>query len=88
MDNYGNVTQVNTYDYGNLTHADAHRQLYLPDGSAYTSRYIFNRLTSTPTTTISYDQYSLDQPSGDCHEWDSHGSKRHRPRQSDNGHLA
>ncbi len=70
VDTHGNVTQVNTYNYGNLsTPMRTDNYTYL-NGSSYTSRYIFNRLTSSPTTTISYDQFGLYSLSG-LHEWDS-----------------
>jgi RHS repeat-associated protein len=68
VDTHGNVTQVNTYDYGNLTTPmRTDNFTYL---TGYESRYIFNRMVTSPTTTITYDQYSLASLSG-VYEWDS-----------------
>ena len=71
VDIYGNVTQVNTYNYGNLTTPMRTDNFTYLGGSAYASGYIFNRLTSTPTTTISYDQSAPGAPPTDYQEWDS-----------------
>ena len=50
VDIYGNVTQVNTFNYGNLsTPARTNNYTYL-NSSAYTSRYIFNRLSTASVT--------------------------------------
>ncbi len=47
VDGYGNTTQVDLYDYGNLvTPARSYVNTYKSDG-AYLSRYIRNRLVST-----------------------------------------
>ena|ERR1035437_3481800 len=64
VDIYGNVTQVNNFNYGNLsTPARTYNYTYL-NASAYTSLYIFNRLatasvtngtTTTPLATNTYD---------------------------------
>ena len=66
VDNYGNVTQVQNYDFGNLsTPAKTYNYTYL-NSSAYTNGYILNRMasssvtigsTTTPLTTITYDLY-------------------------------
>ncbi len=70
VDYYGNVTQVNTYNYGNLTTPMRTDNYTYLNTSAYLSRYIFNRMTSSPTTTVYYDQSSLTSLSG-LYEWDS-----------------
>ena len=66
VDNYGNVTQVQNYDFGNLTTpARTYNYTYL-NSSAYVNGYILNRMasssvtigsTTTPLTTITYDLY-------------------------------
>ncbi len=66
VDNYGNVTQVQNYDFGNLsTPAKTYNYTYL-NSSAYINGYILNRMasssvtigsTTTPLTTITYDLY-------------------------------
>jgi hypothetical protein len=49
-DVYGNVTQTKIYNYGNLaTPARTYTNTYLT-GANYTSRYIFNRLSSSSVT--------------------------------------
>ncbi len=71
VDIHGNVTQVLTYDYGNLTtpvRTDNYSYL------SYPWFYLFDRLTSSPTTTISYDQFGVSSPPGDVHEWASTGT--------------
>ena len=69
VDTYGNVTQVKTYEYGNLTTPVRTDNFTYLTGSCYTSNYIFNRLTSTPTTTVAYDEHSAGSAPGDSHEW-------------------
>jgi len=79
VDNYGNVTQVNNYAYGNLsTPARTSNYGYL-NSSPYTSRYILNRITGATVTdgtntvslaSVSYDGNSLTTVSGQ-REWDS-----------------
>ena len=71
LDIHGNVTQVKTYDYGNLTTpVRTDNYTYL----SYPWFYLFNRVTSTPTTTIYYDQYYMSSPPSDVHEWVSMGT--------------
>lgn len=71
VDVHGNVTQVKTYEYGNLsTPVRTDNYAYL----SYPSIYLFNRVTSTPTATVAYDQFSTSSPPGDVHEWVSPGS--------------
>jgi hypothetical protein len=80
VDIYGNVTQVKTYDYGNLTTPIRTDNYTYQNTSNYTSIYIFNRLTSTPTTTITYDQYGgTTSGPGDAHEWVSPNAPRGNP---------
>jgi YD repeat-containing protein len=79
LDSYGNVTQVAKYNFGNLSTAyRTYNYTYL-NSSAYTSRYIYNRLTSATVTdgtntstlqSIIYDGGSLAAASGE-HEWDT-----------------
>jgi hypothetical protein len=67
LDAYGNLTQRKAYDYGNLTTpARVWDNVYLST-SAYTSRFIRNRMTSSTVTaggstvtlaTAAYDNYS------------------------------
>jgi len=71
VDTYGNVTQVNTYDYGNLTTPIRTDNYTYLNTSGYTSLYIFNRLTSSPTTTIGYDQQTPADPPSGYYEWDA-----------------
>ncbi|HEY7338162.1 MAG TPA: DUF2341 domain-containing protein, partial [Bryobacteraceae bacterium] len=70
VDGYGNVTQVAYYNWGNLSTPMRTDNFTYLNSPAYTSRYIFNRLTSSPTTTIQYDQGFLANVSG-MREWDS-----------------
>ena len=66
LDVYGNVTQVQNFDYGNLaTAARTYNYSYLNSG-AYTSQYIFNRLVSATVTpaggsaiTLASNQYDV-----------------------------
>ena len=69
VDVYGNVTQQQVYDYGNLsTPARTYNLTYVTDGN-YTSRYIRNRLLTATVTpaggnavtlvTNTYDGYAL-----------------------------
>ncbi len=81
VDTHGNVIQVNYYDWSNFT-TPARTYLYsYLSSSSYTSRYIFNRLTSATVekgdgtgaialASVSYDQFSLGSVSG-AREWDS-----------------
>jgi hypothetical protein len=77
VDNYGNVTQVNGYDFGNLsTPARTTNYTYL-NTSAYTSRYILNRLTSAvlnnavALASVSYDGHNPPTTVSGQREWDS-----------------
>ncbi|MBV8844418.1 MAG: hypothetical protein JO307_16545, partial [Bryobacterales bacterium] len=70
VDIYGNVTQVVYYNWNNLSTPMRTDNFTYLNSSAYTSQYIFNRLTSSPTTTISYDGAGLSSVSG-LREWDS-----------------
>jgi hypothetical protein len=73
LDTHGNVLSTNIYDYGNLTTpARTYTNTYL-NNSNYTSRYIFNRLSTTALTdgtqtvtlvTNTYDSLSLTDLSG------------------------
>ena len=63
LDQYGNLTQMRVYNFGNLsTPARTYTNTYLTD-SNYTSRYILNRLTNstvtdgTYTTTLALNYY-------------------------------
>ena len=50
LDTYGNITQTKLYDWGNLSSpARTYNHSYLTN-SNYTSRYIFNRPTSSTVT--------------------------------------
>lgn len=67
LDNYGNVTQSEIYNYDNLTTpVVTYTSTYLT-GAQYTSRYIFNRLASSTisgggeadqTSSYYYDAYN------------------------------
>jgi RHS repeat-associated protein len=70
VDNYGNVTQVVYYNWGNLSTPYRTDNFTYLNSSAYTSRYIYNRMSSSPTATIQYDQGPLTSVSG-MREWDS-----------------
>ncbi len=73
LDQYSNLTQMQVYNYGNLsTPARTYTNTY-QNTSAYTSLYILNRLLTstvtdgTNTTTLatnSYDQYTLTNVTG------------------------
>ena len=78
VDTYGNVTQVKTYDFGNLTTPVRTDNFTYLNSSYYTSRYIFNRVATTPTATISYDQFGLGTTPGDARQWDSSVSPTYR----------
>ncbi|MBV9399757.1 MAG: RHS repeat-associated core domain-containing protein, partial [Bryobacterales bacterium] len=69
VDIYGNVTQVVYYNWGNLSTPYRTDNFTYLNASQYTSRYIFNRMTSSPTTTIQYDQSLMSYLSG-VREWD------------------
>src|SRR5258708_39650818 len=63
LDQYGNLTQMQVYNFGNLsTPVRTYTNTYLTS-SSYTSRYMFNRLRQstvtdqTNTTTLSYVYY-------------------------------
>lgn len=75
LDTYGNVTQTNIYDYGNLTTpARTYTNTYLyQSNSNYASRYIWNRLVSStvsngsqqvPLVANQYDGYGGSNCSG------------------------
>lgn len=50
LDSYGNVTQSNLYDYGNLSSPSrVYNNSYL-SGTNYSSQYIFNRLVTSTVT--------------------------------------
>jgi hypothetical protein len=49
LDTHGNLTQSQAYDYGSSSPTRTYNFYYLT-GSNYTSRYIFNRLTSATVT--------------------------------------
>jgi len=70
VDTYGNVTQVVYYNWGNLSTPYRTDNFTYLNTSTYTSRYIFNRMTSSPTTTIQYDNWPPSPVSG-LREWDS-----------------
>ena len=78
VDIYGNVTQVKTYDFGNLTTPVRTDNFTYLNASSYTSRYIFNRVATTPTATISYDQYGLGTTPGDARQWDTSTTTAYR----------
>ena len=71
IDAHGNLTQMQVYDYGNLTGAArTYTNTYLTDTN-YTSRYIFNRLVSSTVTDgtrsatlsqITYDEHCCSDP--------------------------
>jgi len=73
LDQYGNLTQMQVFNFGNLsTPARTYTNNYL-NSSNYTSRYIFNRLTSSTVTdgtnsatlvSNSYDGTSLTNVTG------------------------
>ena len=78
LDVYGNVTQVQNYNYGNPVTPRTSTYTYLTD-STHTPYYILNRLATATVTdgtntiypaTITYDQYSLASVSGQ-REWDT-----------------
>jgi hypothetical protein len=50
VDSYGNVLQVNNYNYGNLTTPARTTTYTYLNSSAYTSLYIFNRLATASVT--------------------------------------
>ena len=77
VDMYGNVTQVNTFAYGNLTTPARTDNYTYAGGGNYSSRYIFNRLATGPNNlSIAYDDFyhgPSDWPSVDTsmvYEWD------------------
>ncbi|HEV8414572.1 MAG TPA: RHS repeat-associated core domain-containing protein [Bryobacteraceae bacterium] len=70
VDTHGNVTQVNTFDYGNLSTPIRTDNFTYQTGSGYASRYIFNRLATSPTTTVTYDEFGLTSLSGIL-DWDT-----------------
>ena len=79
VDTYGNVTQVNQYNYGNLSTPYRTTNYAYLNSSGYLSRYIYNRITSATETdgtnsvtlgSNSYDQTGLASVSG-AREWDS-----------------
>jgi RHS repeat-associated protein len=70
VDAYGNVTQVVYYNWGNLSTPYLTENFGYLNSSAYTSAYIYNRMTSSPTISIQYDQGYLASVSG-MREWDS-----------------
>ncbi|HXI43118.1 MAG TPA: RHS repeat-associated core domain-containing protein, partial [Bryobacteraceae bacterium] len=58
LDTHGNVTTTNIYDYGNLsTPARTYTNTYLTS-SNYTSRYIFNRLSTSAVTGLAVNLVS------------------------------
>ncbi len=50
LDTHGNVTQINYFDFGNLSTAARTNNYTYVANSNYTSRYIFNRLLSSSVT--------------------------------------
>ncbi|MCZ2149713.1 MAG: hypothetical protein LC126_18290, partial [Bryobacterales bacterium] len=84
LDGYGNLTQMKIYDYGNLaTAARTYTNTYLT-GTAYTSRYIRNRVqtsqvtngTQTVWTNVSYDNgvYGILSPGPRQHDTANYGT--------------
>jgi RHS repeat-associated protein len=70
LDQYGNLLQMNVYDWGNYsTPARTYTNTYLT-GSNYTSRYIFNRLKASTVTSGSLSttlsQIYYDGEPGSC----------------------
>ena len=72
IDGYGNVTQVQKYNYGNLsTPARTYTYTYL-NSSAYLAKYIFNRLVQASVTdgtnneTLASNVYDLYGQYGNC----------------------
>jgi len=50
VDQYGNVTQVQNFNYGNLTTPARTNDYYYVASGSFTSRYIFNRLNNANVT--------------------------------------
>jgi RHS repeat-associated protein len=71
LDIYGNVLQLVYYNWGNLSSAYLTENFSYLSSSAYTSRYIYNRMTSSPTTTVSYDSGGLASVSPTPPQWDT-----------------
>jgi RHS repeat-associated protein len=76
VDTHGNVTEVDQYNYGDLTDIYHSQSYTYVSSSSYTSRYMFNRLSSaTGGVSISYDDstYYSSPPTG-VREWDTANS--------------